>query len=53
MIVDGDDELLGKQVFKFFNAVFQSKKLWLAYTNFITSRGSLGYSRAFSDYTIK
>jgi hypothetical protein len=37
MVVDGDDELLGKQVFHFFNAVFQQKDLWLAYSNFMTS----------------
>lgn len=53
MIVDGDDELIGKQVFKFFNAIFQSRNLWLVYSNFLTVRGSLGYSRAYSEYVIK
>lgn len=33
VIVSGDDELLGKQVFKVINAVYQSKKPALAYTN--------------------
>jgi len=45
MIVDGDDELLGRQVFKFFNAIFQEKQAYFVYTNFITIRGSMGYSR--------
>jgi hypothetical protein len=35
VVVDGDDELLGRQVFKLFNAQFQSKGYWLAYSNFI------------------
>lgn len=47
IIVDGDDELIGKQVFKFFNVVFQSKNVWLAYSNHINFKGSLGYSRPF------
>ena len=49
MIVDGDDQIVGKQVFKLFNAIYQEQKLWIMYTNFITSRGSVGYSRAYSD----
>ncbi len=48
IIVDGDDELLGRQVLKHFNAVFQSKKVWVMYSNFLASRGSVGYSRPFS-----
>ena len=49
IIVDGDDELVGKQVFKLFNAKYQEEGLWVMYTNFITSRGSVGYSRPYSD----
>jgi hypothetical protein len=47
MIVDGDDELLGRQVFRFFNAMFQKKKAFFIYTNFITVAGNLGYSRQY------
>jgi hypothetical protein len=32
MAVDGDDELVGKQVFSFLNAAYQSKKLYFVYT---------------------
>lgn len=53
LIVDGDDELVGKQILKFFNAIFQTYDIWLAYSNFVTFRGSLGYSRSFTEYVIK
>lgn len=52
MIVDGDDELLGRQVLKHFNYLFQSKDIWVAYTNFISIRGSIGYSRPYSQNII-
>ena len=52
LIVDGDDELLGRQVLKLFNAIFQSKKSWFVYSNFLTIRGSVGYSRPFPQSTI-
>ena len=45
--MDGDDELLGRQVFKLFNAVFQSKKSWFVYSNFISFVGTIGYSRSY------
>ena len=32
---------------KVFNSVFQSKKAWFVYTNFLTIRGTVGYSRYF------
>lgn len=48
MIIDGDDELLGKQVFKLFNAIYQRDDLWILYSNFITERGTIGYSRPYS-----
>ena len=51
MIVDGDDEIVGKQVFKHFNQIFQTQDVWVAYTNFISVRGSIGYSRPFSETT--
>jgi hypothetical protein len=53
MVVDGDDELVGKQVFKLFNAVFQEHGVWFMYTNFISSQGTLGYSRPFRNITIE
>lgn len=52
VIVDGDDELIGKQVFKLFNAIFQMKDVWLVYSNFITTRGSIGFSRPYHHYVI-
>jgi len=33
LLVSGDDELLGRKVFKLLNAVYQSKKPGMAYTN--------------------
>ena len=47
MIVDGDDELIGRMVLKLFNSVFQKDKVWFAYSNFISIRGNVGYSRPF------
>lgn len=38
VIVDGDDELIGTQTFKLFNSIYQSKDLWVVYSNFLTSR---------------
>ena len=48
IIVDGDDMLLGRQVFKLFSAVMQERDLWVMYTNFLTPRGGIGYSREYS-----
>ena len=53
MIVDGDDELIGRQIFKFFNAIFQEKKVWFMYTNFISAYGNIGYSKPFKETTIE
>jgi glycosyltransferase involved in cell wall biosynthesis len=47
IVVDGDDELLGRQVLKLFNAVFQEKQVWYVYTNFLGSIGKVGYSRPY------
>ncbi len=33
MIVDGDDEIIGRQVFKLFNAVYFQKKAYVAYSS--------------------
>ena len=46
MIVDGDDELIGRQVLKVFNAAFQKEKAWFVYSNFIISKSlTAGYSK--------
>ncbi len=53
VIIDGDDELVGRQVLKHFNSLFQSKNVWVAYTNFISIRGSVGYSRPYSQTVVE
>jgi hypothetical protein len=46
IIVDGDDELIGRQVFKLYNAFFQNTGAYFIYSNFlISSSQSVGYSR--------
>ncbi len=52
-MVDGDDYLLGRQVLKVFNAVFQEKGLWFVYSNFLMGSGELGYSRPFPKEVIR
>jgi hypothetical protein len=47
IIVDGDDELLGRQVLKLYNAIFQREQIWFLYSNFLGSNGKVGYSRPF------
>lgn len=54
MVVDGDDELIGRQVLKLFNSVFHSSKAWFVYSNFLSaSKSALGYSRPFSEAVMK
>lgn len=53
MIVDGDDQLVGKQVFKLFNAQFQEKKSWFVYSNFISFVGTVGFSRPFKRQVVQ
>lgn len=54
IIVDGDDQLIGRQVFKLFNTQFQTKNAWLVYTNFIIKSSlTVGYSRIYPFQTIK
>lgn len=38
VIVDGDDMLIGKQVFQIINAEFQKKDLWVMYTFYINDK---------------
>lgn len=46
MVVDGDDELVGRQVLKLFNSIFQQEKMWFVYSNFINFPGlGTGFSR--------
>jgi len=35
MVIDGDDELIGKNVLKIFNVEFQRLKAGVVYSNFI------------------
>ena len=53
MAVDGQDELIGRQVLKLFNSVFHDKEIWFAYSSYIYEKGSTGNSRPFSEKTIE
>ena len=44
--------MLGRQVLKLYNSVFQEKKLWFVYSNFLTTNGGVGFSRPFPARTI-
>ena len=53
MAIDGDDELIGRQVFKFFNSIFQKYDIWLMYSNFlVTPHNVAGFSRPYPDQII-
>ncbi len=47
MAVDGDDEIIGRQVLKLLNAVYQETGAWIVYSNFITEEGRVGYSKPY------
>lgn len=50
IIIDGDDELVGRQVFKLFNAAFQREDAWFVYSNFLDiASKNVGYSRPFPE----
>jgi glycosyltransferase involved in cell wall biosynthesis len=53
LIADGDDELVGRQVLRLYSAIFQREKAWFVYSNFLSIRHSVGYSRPFPLATIK
>ena len=38
-VVDGDDELIGRQVFKVVNALYQKEKLFTLYSTFVIAAG--------------
>lgn len=52
-IVDGDDELVGRQVFKLFNAAYHQMKAFSVYSNHIESKKDIslqiGISRAYPE----
>lgn len=31
ILIDGDDQLIGRQVFKFVNAMYQTEDIWVMY----------------------
>ena len=37
ILIDGDDGLVGTQVFKLFNHFYQTTDSWFIYSNYITS----------------
>lgn len=47
-IVDGDDFLIGKQVFKLFNAAYNKNDTWFVYSNFLVGLGQTGFSAEYS-----
>ena len=41
MDIDGDDALIGKQVFNVYNRIYhKNPKVWFLYTNFLAVKGS-------------
>lgn len=41
MDIDGDDALIGKQVFNVYNRIYaKNEKVWFLYTNFLAVKGS-------------
>jgi hypothetical protein len=42
LIIDGDDELIGRQVFKLYNANYQRNNSLFVYANFVRSRVNNG-----------
>jgi hypothetical protein len=47
IVIDGDDYLLGKHVFKLFNAAYSNSDIWVVYSNFLDISGRIGYSRRY------
>ena len=43
-MIDGDDELVGRQALKLISSHYQKGKYWIVYTNFWTSRYEIGTS---------
>ena len=53
VIVDGDDELVGRYVFSLLNMKYQSRSNWIVYTNFFTSKYTYGGSKPLNKTFIK
>lgn len=48
IVIDGDDELIGRQVFKLYNAIFQEKGVWFLYSNYLDAKNlRAGFSYPF------
>ena len=45
VLVDGDDELVGRYVFSLLNAAYQSSNYWIVYTNYFMSDFKYGGSK--------
>lgn len=45
IVIDGDDYLLGYNVFKLFNTFFQRSQAWIVYSNFLSTQWKIGFSR--------
>ena len=56
-ILDGDDEIIGAQTLRLFNAVYQKERLYVLYANFMSYDPAgvlrLGVSRSFSEQVYK
>lgn len=48
MLIDGDDEFIGRYAFQTMNAAYQSgQDIWIAYANYKTNLYSLGLSKSY------
>lgn len=50
VVIDGDDKLIGKQVFKFVNAQYQANDIWLMYNFYIDDKYSEGFTHEYQPY---
>lgn len=53
VVVDGDDQLIGRQILQLFNSQFQATGCWFAYSNFMSFVGSVGFSRPFKPEVVE
>ena len=49
MILDADDELIGKNVLKIFNVAYQKYKAGVIYSNFVNYHQNIGVSLGFTE----
>lgn len=49
VLLDGDDELIGRQVFQLINASYQKRDNWIVYFSFIGNTYMYGVSKALSE----